>query len=54
MATLRFSAIQELFSRQPKEVVLPSNKVTDYYAENVFTKETMRQYLSKNAYAAVK
>ena len=54
MATLRFSAIQELFSRQPKEVVLPSNKVTDYYAENVFTKETMRQYLSKAAFKAVK
>jgi len=54
MATLRFSAIQELFSRQPKEVILPSNKVTDYYAENVFTKETMRKYLSKDAFKAVK
>lgn len=54
MATLRFSAIQELYGREPKEVVLPSNKVTDYYAENVFTKETMRKYLSKDAFKAVK
>lgn len=54
MAKLRFSAIQELYSREPKEVVLPSNKVTDYYADNVFTKETMRKYLSKDAFKAVK
>ncbi|WP_068473868.1 glutamine synthetase III [Saccharicrinis aurantiacus] len=53
MATLRFQALSELLSRSAKEVTLPSNKVTDYYGQNVFNKDTMRKYLSGDAFQAV-
>ena len=53
MATLRFQALSELLSRAPKDVKLPSNKVTDYYGELVFNNESMRKYLSKDSFAAV-
>lgn len=54
MATLRFHALSELLSRAPKQVKLPSNKVTDYYADMVFNTDSMRKYLSKDSFAAVK
>lgn len=53
MATIRFQALNELLSRQPKSVSLPSNKVTDYYGDLVFNVESMRKYLSKDAFKAV-
>jgi len=54
MATLRFQALNELLSRAPKDVKLPSNKVTDYYGDMVFNTESMRKYLSTSSFAAVK
>ncbi|WP_066628378.1 glutamine synthetase III family protein [Labilibacter marinus] len=54
MATLRFQALNELLSRAPKDVTLPSNKVTDYYGQSVFNEDTMRKYLSSDAFKAVK
>ncbi|WP_321309958.1 glutamine synthetase III [Marinifilum fragile] len=53
MTTIRFQALNELLSRQPKSVSLPSNKVTDYYGDLVFNVESMRKYLSKDAFKAV-
>nr|WP_320117359.1 glutamine synthetase III [uncultured Marinifilum sp.] len=53
MATIRFKALSELLSRKPVSVSLPSNKVTDYYGELVFNVESMRKYLSKDAFKAV-
>ena len=53
MATLRFQALAEVMKRTPKMVSLPSLKVSDYYGEMVFGKETMARYLSKEAYRAV-
>ncbi len=53
MATIRFKALGELLKREPKPVILPSNKVTDYYGELVFNVESMRKYLSKEAFRAV-
>ncbi len=53
MATLRFQALAEVMRRTPNMVSLPSFKVSDYYGENVFGKETMSRYLSKDAYKAV-
>ena len=53
MATIRFQALNELLARQPKSVTLPSNKVTDYYGDLVFNVESMRKYLSKDAFKAV-
>ncbi|SMO66974.1 L-glutamine synthetase [Saccharicrinis carchari] len=53
MATLRFHALDELLTRAPKEVKLPSGNLTEYYAEKVFNTDSMRRYLSKEAFAAV-
>lgn len=54
MAQLRFRALAELMNREPKQVVFPSAKATDYYGQLVFNKEAMSKYLSKDAYEAVK
>lgn len=53
MPTFRFKALEDVLERKPKEVNFPSDKASDYYATNVFTQETMREYLPKEAYASV-
>ncbi len=54
MAELRFKALQEVFSRQPREVVFPSNKISDYFGIRVFDQQKMQKYLSKEAYENIK
>jgi glutamine synthetase len=49
---MRFDALRELYKRKPKKVELPSGQLSDYYAVNVFTKEKMRDYLSRDVYKA--
>ncbi len=53
MAELRFSALKEVFSREPVEVELPKGPVSSYFSENVFDKLKMERYLSREAYRAV-
>lgn len=53
MSKIRFIALNELSSRKPIEVCLPSNKLSDYYASRVFDKKTMQEYLPKEAYKSV-
>jgi glutamine synthetase len=53
MAELRFSALKELFTREPVEVLIPKEPISSYYAENVFDKEKMERYLSREAFKAV-
>ncbi|MCH7657229.1 MAG: glutamine synthetase III [Bacteroidetes bacterium] len=53
MAKLRFQALQEVISRQPKEVKFPSNKISDYYGQLVFNQSKMERYLSHGAYKSV-
>ncbi len=53
MAELRFSALRELFLRKPVEVFYPGEKISDYYAENVFDLQKMERYLSKETFIAV-
>jgi len=53
MATTRFKALEEVFNRKSIEVKFPSNKISDYYGENVFDSEKMRQYISAEAYKSV-
>jgi len=50
----RQTAVQTASNRKRIEVERPSSKISDYYAENVFTMEAMRNYLSKEAYKSVK
>lgn len=54
MAELRFKALQEVFSRQPREVLFPSNKISDYFGIRVFDQQKMQKYLSKEAYESIK
>jgi glutamine synthetase len=54
MAELRFSALREVFNREPVMVTTPSKIVSEYYGENVFDLPKMEHYLSKEAYKVVK
>jgi Uncharacterized protein related to glutamine synthetase len=54
MAELRFSALREVFNREPIDVTTPSKIVSEYYAENVFDLPKMERHLSKEAYKVVK
>ncbi|MEZ4885625.1 MAG: glutamine synthetase III [Chitinophagales bacterium] len=43
---MRFEAVKQAFNRPAMKVALPSEKISDYFASNVFTIEVMRKYLS--------
>lgn len=53
MAILRFRALESSINRAPVVVVPPSAKVSDYYGANVFDKEKMHKYLSKEVFKQV-
>ncbi|HET6245265.1 MAG: glutamine synthetase III [Bacteroidetes bacterium] len=53
MASFRFKALEEVLSRTPKQVDIPSDRISDFFASNVFGKESMREYLSKEAFESV-
>ncbi|MGM0530641.1 MAG: glutamine synthetase III [Bacteroidota bacterium] len=50
MSTVRFKAIEEVLNRKPLHVELPAVKTSRYFGENVFDKQKMQEYLSKEAY----
>jgi len=54
MAELRFSALREVFNREPVAVATPSKVISEYYGENVFDLTKMEHFLSKEAYKIVK
>ncbi len=53
MAQFRFKALDEVFNRQPEEVVREENLISDYYGMMVFDQAKMKKYLSREAYKAV-
>lgn len=53
MAILRFKALENSINRTPVVVTPPSAKVSDYYGSNVFDKEKMHKYLSKEVFRQV-
>lgn len=53
MAELRFKALAEVFSRQPKMVVFPSNEISDFFGRRVFDKPKMEKFLNREAYVSV-
>lgn len=53
MATIRFQALTDALSRNPKKVEYPANKASLYYSTNVFTQEVMREYLPNEAYKSL-
>ena len=52
MSTLRFFAIKETLNRKPIKIV-EDVKRSDLFGKNVFNKSTMRQMLTKDAFASV-
>jgi glutamine synthetase len=54
MAYLRFKALDYVQSRPEVRVEAPSNKVSDFFGENIFDLEKMRQTLSADVYNRIK
>jgi glutamine synthetase len=53
MAFHRFKALEAVLTRVPQEVTLPSAKVSEFFGENVFGIDAMREYLSEEAFNSV-
>ena len=53
MPSLRFNALNEVFSRSVIDVKSPSSKISDFFGVNVFDKKKMRNYLSKDVYESI-
>lgn len=53
MFNQRQQAVNIAQSREIPKVLIPENKVSDYFASNTFTSEVMKEYLSKEAYEVV-
>jgi glutamine synthetase len=53
MAFHRFKALESVMTRIPVNVTLPSNKVSEFFGENVFGIDAMREYLSEEAFNSV-
>jgi len=53
MATIRFKALEEALNRAPVAVDIPAVKTSEYFGVNVFDRNKMQEYLSKEAYDSV-
>jgi glutamine synthetase len=53
MAFHRFKALETVLNRTPVNVVLPSTKVSEFFGENVFGIDAMREQLSEEAFNSV-
>ncbi|HRO39233.1 MAG TPA: glutamine synthetase III [Flavobacteriales bacterium] len=51
---LRSKALTDVLGRQPKEVILPGNRISEYFGTNVFNDGAMRMFLTEDAYRAVR
>jgi len=54
MAELRFSALKEVFNREPVKNEFPSKNISEFFRMNVFDLHKMEHYLSKEAFKVVK
>lgn len=53
MSNIRFQALQTVLTRTIPEVKIPSSKISDFFAANVFDKKKMKEYLSAEAYQGI-
>jgi glutamine synthetase len=53
MSRIRSFALEDVLHRQPKEVDLGDKRISDYFGENVFHIDRMREYLTEEAYDIV-
>lgn len=51
MTTLRFRVVEKAFQAKPHEVVIPSERPSEYFAKYVFNREKMFKYLPSKVYA---
>ena len=47
MSNIRFEALKTAFSHKPAKVEVPEGKVRDYFAQDVFTREKMKEYIAQ-------
>ena len=52
MSKMRFFALKEVLNRKSLEVLPPSNKLSDYYACQVFDNKKMQEHLPQEAFKA--
>ena len=50
MSISRFNAVEKASNRKAIEVVTPKEKVSEYFASNVFNRKAMQKYLSKGVF----
>ena len=50
MAVIRFSALEKINNRSPRDVDPPSKEVANYFGINVFNDRKMQKYLAQDAY----
>ncbi len=53
MSNLRFKVLESLMNRPSIKVVPPGDNISDYFGSNVFDKDTMQKFLSKEPYSSV-
>lgn len=54
MTSLRFTSLFESIKRKPVDFALLTNKVSDVFGSHVFNDRAMREFLTSNAYEAVR
>ena len=53
MSDLRFKSVEEASSRKAVKVEIPEDRVEKYYAEKVFNRQKMFEYLPRTTYEAL-
>lgn len=53
MAFHRFKALETVLNRTPVDVILPTNKVSEFFGSNVFGRDAMQEYLSEEEFKSV-
>ena len=53
MADLRFNVVEKAFNKKAKEVALPSERPSEYYAKYVFNREKMFRFLDHSTFDAL-
>lgn len=53
MSISRFNAVEKASNRKAVEAHTPKQKVSEYYGENVFNREAMQKFLSKETFKAL-
>ena len=50
MANLRFQVVEKAFEKKPLDVIQPTERPSEFFAKNVFTRAKMYKYLQRDVY----